>query len=155
MSDPSSIGGLVGTDGNTSGFGDEGPVNGARDKLSHAGMRQLEGEEGPSWSVRGDKGKSRRPIDKRTSSSFRVILGMAIYNSRVCGRSNPGDPAQHGTYPNPKIGQRFGQIGGLGLVQKQAGVFSLFLLTQSRKKRKKPNLTFSEAHLLQQLRKDR
>ncbi len=46
------------------------------------------------------------------------------------GRSGPGGPAQHGTYPNPKIGQRFGQIGGLGLTQKQAGVFVLFPLTQ-------------------------
>ena len=87
--DPSLSDGLAGTDGNKAGFGEEGPVNGARDKFSHAGMRQSEGEEGPSrravsWSVKGDKGKSRRPIDKRTCSSFLVILGMAIYNSRVC-----------------------------------------------------------------------
>ena len=87
-SDPSSTSGLAGTNGDKSGFGDEGPMNGARDQCSHAGMRQSEGEEGPSrraisWSVRGNRGKSRRPVDKRTSSSLRVMLGIAIYNSRV------------------------------------------------------------------------
>ncbi len=88
-SDPSFFDGLAGTDGNKASFGEEGPVDGARDKLSHMGMRQSEGEEGLSrraisWSVKGDKGKSRRPVDKRTCSSFLMILGMAIYNSRVC-----------------------------------------------------------------------
>ncbi len=46
------------------------------------------------------------------------------------GRSGPGDPAQRRTYPNPKIGQRFSQIGGLRLGQKQVGSFDLFPLTQ-------------------------
>ncbi len=83
-SDPSSTEGLAGTSGDNSGFGDKGPTNEARDQCSHTGMRQSEGEEGPSrrtvsWSIKGN----RRPIDKRTSSSLRVILGIAIYNSRV------------------------------------------------------------------------
>ncbi len=87
-SDPNSTGGLAGTGVDNSGFGDEGLTKGARDQCSHAGIRQSEGEEGPSrrtisWSVKGDRGYSRRPIDKRTSSSLRVILGIAIYNSRI------------------------------------------------------------------------
>ncbi len=49
-SDPSSSEGAVGTDGDKIGFGETGPepVKGARDNFSHAGMRQSEGEEGPS-----------------------------------------------------------------------------------------------------------
>ena len=83
--------GAAGTDGDKFGWGEMGPepLKGARDNFSHAGIRDSDGEEGPSrkaisWSVNGDKGKSRRPVDRRTCSSSRVILGMAIYNSRVC-----------------------------------------------------------------------
>ncbi len=86
--DPNSTEGLVGTGIDNSGFGDEEPTKGARDQRSHTGIRQSEGEVGPSrrtisWSVKGDRGYSRRPIDKRTSSSLCVILGIAIYNSRI------------------------------------------------------------------------
>ncbi len=88
-SDPSSSEGAAGTDDDKLGLGETEPVKGARDRFSHAGMRQSEGEEGPSrraisWSVKGDNGKSRRPVNRRTCSSCLVILGMAIYNSRVC-----------------------------------------------------------------------
>ncbi len=90
-SDPSSAEEAVGTDGNKFGWGEmePEPMKGARDKFSQAGIRALDGEEGPSrravsWSLNGDKGKSRRPVDRRTCSSSHVILGMAIYNSRIC-----------------------------------------------------------------------
>ncbi len=91
MSDPSLSEGAAGTDDDKFGWGETElePMKGARDNFSHAGIRELDGEEGPSrravsWSVNGDRGKSRRPVDRRTCSSSFVILGMAIYNSRVC-----------------------------------------------------------------------
>ncbi len=64
-------------------------MKGVRDKFLQARIRTSDGEEGPSrraisWSINGDSGKSRRPVDRRTCSSSRVIMGMAIYNSRVC-----------------------------------------------------------------------
>ena len=84
VSDPGS---MAGTNGGEIGRGetDPEPIKGARDNFL---IRMSDGEEGPSrravsWSVRGDNGKSRRPVIRRTCSSSRVILGMAIYNSGI------------------------------------------------------------------------
>ncbi len=89
-SDPSSAEGAVGTDGDNFSWGvmEPEPMKGVRDKFSQVGIRASDGEEGPSrravsWSINRDKGKSRRPVDRRTCSSSCVILGMAIYNSRA------------------------------------------------------------------------
>ena len=61
--DPSSSEGVAGTDSGGIGFGETEPepVKGVRDNFSHVGIRQSEGEEGPSrravsWSVNGDSG---------------------------------------------------------------------------------------------------
>ncbi len=62
-SDPSSTEGLAGTGGDNSGFGDEEPTNRARDQRSHAGMRQSEGEEGPSRRQQGKLQEARRQED--------------------------------------------------------------------------------------------
>ena len=55
------------------------------------------------------------------------------------GQSDPKGSVQHGTCQSPKNGQRFWQICGLRLVQRQVEVSDLFLPIQWTRRKKRSN----------------